>query len=84
MVHVAGQAGHGLGVGHIDMVLERRPGHGPVHGPGVEPFDPEVRGHGLRQGGLPGSGRTVDGDHPDLGHRGPGDTVIGRVIVVAP
>ena len=30
--------GHRVGVGRVDAPVERRPGHRPVHGPGVEPL----------------------------------------------
>ncbi len=58
-----GQAGHALGVGQIDAPGQRRPRHGPVHGPGVEALDPEALGHGLGQGGLARAGWAVDGHH---------------------
>ena len=57
-----GHAGHGRLIGRVDPLVEDAPGHGPVHGPGVEPVEPEALGQCLGDGGLARAGRAVDGD----------------------
>ena len=58
--------GHRLRVGHVHVVLEQPPRHGPVHRAGVEIPQPEGRSRPPRGTRLARSRRAVDGDRRDL------------------